>query len=67
MTPCALCPGPARAGVGLTFDHVRRGQAVALEIDLCETCANRVEKHLKRIIPKRLMEITAEPAEAPTL
>ncbi len=66
MTPCALCPATASGDSGLTFDHRRRGKAIALELYLCPLCGDRVYKHLTRVIPKRLMEITPEPA-APTL
>ena len=53
---CALCPGVSREA-GLIFVHVRRGERVTLDVPLCETHGNQVEKHLKRVVPKRLMEI----------
>jgi hypothetical protein len=56
-TRCALCPGPAREAV-LQFTNLRRGERVWLAIPLCETHGNQIEKHLKRVIPKKLMEIT---------
>ncbi len=54
---CALCPAQ-RSGSGLVFFHERRGERLWLEIGLCETCGNRMEKHLKRAIPKRLFGTT---------
>jgi protein-arginine kinase activator protein McsA len=52
---CALCQEVSREAV-LAFHNVRKSERVTLEIPLCEGCANRLEKHLKRAIPKRLME-----------
>lgn len=62
MEPCPLCGGVSRETV-IRFQHVRKGERVALHIPLCETCGNRIEKHLKRAIPKRLMEIAELPRE----
>jgi hypothetical protein len=56
MEACALCNGISREGM-LLFQHVRNGERIALEIALCEACACRIEKHLKRAVPKRLMNI----------
>lgn len=70
MEPCALCGGASRETV-INFHHVRKRQRVILHVPLCETCGNRLEKHLKRAIPKRLMEIVelapagAEPVAPP--
>jgi len=55
MTTCTLCSGASRETV-LVFHHVRKAERVTLELALCETCGNQLEKHLKRAIPKRLME-----------
>lgn len=57
MEACALCGGFSRETV-IDFHHVRKRQRVSLHVPLCETCGNRIEKHLKRAIPKRLMEIS---------
>ena len=57
MEPCALCDGMSREAA-LEFTSVRKGERVYFAVALCESCANRVEKHLKRVIPKRLMEFT---------
>jgi hypothetical protein len=54
---CALCGGWSR-GTSLRFDHERPGERVRLEMHLCTTCGDRIEKHLKRAIPVRSMEIT---------
>lgn len=64
MKVCVLCGAEASGDSGLTFDHKRRRQRVSLEAYLCETHGNLLEKHLKRVIPKRLLEITPEPAQA---
>jgi len=55
---CALCERPTPGPVTLTFHRERRGEEVALAIGLCDACGDRMEKHLKRAIPKRLMQIT---------
>ncbi|MQA89191.1 MAG: response regulator [Gemmatimonas sp.] len=54
---CALCNGVSRESA-LTFVHLRKGERASLDVPLCESCGNRVEKHLKRVIPKRLMDFT---------
>lgn len=53
---CSLCPARAQL-TRLVFlhEHVQTGECVVLNIRLCESCGNRIEKHLKRAIPKRLM------------
>ncbi len=56
MASCSLCSGDSRETV-LIFHHVRNAQRVTLELALCETCGNNLEKHLKRAVPKRLMEV----------
>lgn len=54
---CALCGGWSR-GTTLNFEHERLGERVRLEMNLCTACGDRIEKHLKRAIPLRSMEIT---------
>lgn len=54
MESCALCESLSQEAA-LTFHHVRKAERVWVELPLCEVCANRLEKHLKRMIPKRLM------------
>lgn len=54
---CALCGGWSR-GTSLQFAHERPGERVRLEMHLCTACGDRIEKHLKRAIPVRSMEIT---------
>ena len=61
MEHCALCDGVSRESL-ISFHHVRDRQRVTLEIPLCVSCANKIEKHLKRAIPKRLMAF--DPVEA---
>ena len=56
MVSCSLCSAETR-GTVLIFKHVRRGQRVTLDIALCQECGNNLEKHLKRAVPKRLMNI----------
>ena len=58
MSECHLCSEASRESV-LVFHHVRKADRVSLEIALCEACGNNIEKHLKRAIPKRLMEVSA--------
>jgi CheY-like chemotaxis protein len=53
---CALCDGVSRESA-LSFVHHRKGERASLDVPLCETCGNRLEKHLKRVIPKRLIEL----------
>lgn len=53
---CALCEGISRESA-LSFVHLRRGERATLEVALCESCGNKLEKHLKRAIPKRLMRL----------
>lgn len=53
---CGMCGSWAR-GSELDFAHERRGEVVHLQLPLCTSCADRLEKHLKRAIPKRLMEL----------
>jgi CheY-like chemotaxis protein len=55
---CALCDGVSRESA-LSFVHHRKGERASLDVPLCETCGNRLEKHLKRVIPKRLIEFTS--------
>jgi hypothetical protein len=55
---CALCSRPTRETM-LAFTHRRGGEKVKLEIALCDSCGDRLEKHLKRAIPKRLFDRTA--------
>jgi uncharacterized protein YlaI len=50
---CATCDGEAQESA-ITFVHVRNGERAHLELPLCEACGGRLEKHLKRAIPKRL-------------
>lgn len=52
---CALCGEVSRESL-ISFHHVRQQERVSMELALCEGCATRLEKHLKRAIPKRLME-----------
>jgi hypothetical protein len=53
---CALCGlAPGTAILLFLHDHVEDAQSVRLDIRLCASCGNRIEKHLKRAIPKRLM------------
>lgn len=61
MEICALCqaPGPQSR---LAFKHVHEGGRTDLEIALCADCGDRIEKHLKRAVPKRLMRFAALPA-----
>jgi CheY-like chemotaxis protein len=54
---CALCNGISRESA-LSFVHMRKGERASLDVPLCESCGNRLEKHLKRVIPKRLIEFT---------
>jgi hypothetical protein len=54
---CALCAGWSR-GTSLHFEHERAGERVRLEMNLCTACGDRIEKHLKRAIPVRSMEVT---------
>jgi hypothetical protein len=54
---CALCGGWSR-GTQLRFTHEREGERVSLEMPLCRACGDRIEKHLKRAIPRRAMEVT---------
>jgi hypothetical protein len=54
---CALCGGASREAT-LAFAHRRGGENVSLEIALCGSCGDRLEKHLKRAIPKRLFDRT---------
>jgi len=57
MEICALCqaPGPQSR---LAFKHVHEGGRTDLEIALCADCGDRIEKHLKRAVPKRLMRLS---------
>jgi hypothetical protein len=54
---CALCSGAIREAT-LAFTHRRGGEKVNLQITLCGSCGDRLEKHLKRAIPKRLFDRT---------
>lgn len=54
---CALCGGWSR-GTTLRFEHERERERVRLELNLCTQCGDRIEKHLKRAIPARSMEVT---------
>jgi hypothetical protein len=62
---CPLC-GKAAGKSPLIFQHMRSrsGELLTLDIRVCETCGDRVEKHLKRMIPKRLMVVTPPPDQA---
>ncbi len=55
---CPLCGGWSR-GTTLRFEHERPGERVRLEMNLCTSCGDRIEKHLKRAIPLRSMEVTS--------
>gem|GEM_PF-2766862 len=55
---CPLCGGWSR-GTSLRFEHERPGERVRLEMYLCTSCGDRIEKHLKRAIPLRSMEVTS--------
>jgi hypothetical protein len=58
---CALCQHWTTE-TALMFSHVRGPERVTLEITVCEPCGSRLEKHLKRAIPKRLFAFEeAEP------
>ncbi len=61
---CALCSAPS-CGSGLVFFHERKGTRQWLEVGLCETCGNRMEKHLKRAVPKRLFESSSAEVGVP--
>jgi hypothetical protein len=63
---CSLCGEAAGAGM-LVFlhEHTDVPDYVSLNIRLCESCGNRIEKHLKRAIPKRLMVFRSMGAPAP--
>ena len=54
---CALC-GDEIGETSLVFLHEHREphEMVSLNIRLCLSCGNRIEKHLKRAVPKRLMD-----------
>ncbi len=43
-------------GPNLKGSRNLEGVECRLDIELCDRCAERMEKHLKRAIPKRLME-----------
>jgi len=58
ISRCSLCAEETQDS-GLVFHHLRQNERVSLEITLCNSCGQRIEKHLKRAIPKRLM--TFEP------
>lgn len=70
-----MCSAESRETV-LIFHHVRGAERVTLEMALCEECGSNIEKHLKRAVPKRLMNFqvierlaalyAAQEAEAPT-
>lgn len=62
---CPLC-GKAVGKSPLIFQHTRSrsGESLSLDIRLCENCGDRVEKHLKRMIPKRLMIVAPPPGGA---
>ncbi len=53
----ALCSGAIREAT-LAFTHRRGREKVNLQIALCGSCGDRLEKHLKRAIPKRLFDRT---------
>jgi len=57
METCALCPNGSHETV-LLFRHIRNQEQVDLEVPLCGDCGNRLEKHIKRAIPKRLMRVS---------
>lgn len=54
---CAMCGSWAR-GSHLQFVHERREEEARLELPLCSSCGDRLEKHLKRAVPGRLMAVT---------
>jgi hypothetical protein len=54
---CGLCGGWSR-GTQLQFSHPREQDHVSLELHLCRNCGDRIEKHLKRAIPRRAMDVT---------
>ncbi len=62
QTRCALCQKWSAEST-LTFAHTRGAQRVRLEITVCEPCGSRLEKHLKRAVPKRLFAFDAESGE----
>ncbi|HEX2094740.1 MAG TPA: hypothetical protein VHG28_20215 [Longimicrobiaceae bacterium] len=53
---CGLCGGWSRC-TRLSFSHDRADGRLILDMHLCTTCGDRIEKHLKRAIPLRSMEI----------
>jgi|GEM_PF-2766858 len=61
-TRCAICQQWSSEST-LTFAHTRGAERVRLEITICEPCGTRLEKHLKRAVPKRLFSFHAAPGE----
>ena len=56
---CDLCEKePGESSLVFMHRHERANELVTLSIRLCLSCGDRIEKHLKRAIPKRLMSIT---------
>lgn len=57
---CALCHHWSSEST-LMFTHTRGPERVTLEITVCEPCGSRLEKHLKRAVPKRLFDFADVP------
>ena len=64
---CSLC-GAEGASSTLDFRRVsaERGAQTDLHIAVCDPCAGKLEKHLKRAIPKRLMTFSPLDGRAPS-
>ncbi len=54
---CAICPRRAREA-GIFFTCIRRGKRVKVQVRLCDEHGEAMLKHLKRKIPRSLMEET---------
>ena len=52
---CAMCPAPGTSGA-LFFVAQVGGRTVEVRVVICDDHAEKVLKHLKRIIPVSLME-----------
>ena len=66
METCTFCDrNPADAGARLFFRHVRRRQKATLRLKLCPLCADRLEKHLKRMVAKRYFVFSSDPSPEP--
>jgi hypothetical protein len=55
-TCCSICNGWSYGNV-LRFERQDGSTRHSFDLVLCERCAERLEKHLKRAIPKRLMRV----------